>query len=108
MSSNATPAVSATPREVASEITRAWLAYFVIVTVAGIVISLLVGGVYQWLAARFMGNSPWTMRFAFMAVSIAINAPISFLAFQWAVRGKVVPATLAWATGAFTSTEDPR
>ena len=105
MSTNAMPAASATPREVAGAITRAWLAYFIIATVAAVVVSLLVGGVYQWLV-RAMPGSPGALRVAIMAVSIAINAPISFLAFQWAVRGKVVPATLAWATGAFSAAED--
>jgi uncharacterized membrane protein len=105
MSTNATPALPATPREVAGAITRAWLAYFIVATVAGVGVSLLVGGVYQWLA-RAMSGGPGTMRFAIMAVSIAINAPISFLAFQWAVRRKVVPATLAWATGTSTAAED--
>lgn len=95
---------AATPPEVASATTRAWLAYFIVVTVAGIVLSLLIGGVFQWLA-RMMDGDPLSMRLAIMAVSIAVNAPISFLAFQWAVRGKVVPATLAWALGSATGTE---
>ena len=106
MSATAGPA--ATPREVANEITRAWLAYFVVVTIAGIVLSLLIGGVFQFLV-RFMGGEPWLMRIAIMAVSIAVNAPVSFLVFQWAVRGKVVPATLAWAiSGSAPAQEESR
>ena len=95
---------AATPPEVARATTRAWLAYFIVVTIAGIVLSLLIGGVFQWLA-RMMDGDPLTMRLAIMALSIAVNAPISFVAFQWAVRGKVVPATLAWAMGSATGGE---
>jgi hypothetical protein len=105
---SATTGPAATPREVANEITRAWLAYFAVVTIAGIVLSLLVGGVFQFLV-RFMAGEPWMMRIAIMAVSIAVNAPVSFVVFQWAVRGKVVPATLAWAvSGAAPAPEDSR
>jgi hypothetical protein len=32
-----------------------------------------------------------------MLVGVVINAPISFVLFQWAVRGHVVPAILSWA-----------
>jgi hypothetical protein len=34
------------------------------------------------------------------AVSIVVNAPISYLVFQWAVRSKVLPAVVDWNTGA--------
>lgn len=107
MSANAVPAPVATPRVVAGEITRAWIAYFLVVTVAGLVLSLLVGGVYQ-LLARTLDGDPGKLRFAITAASIAVNAPVSFLAFQWAVRRNVVPATLAWATGAPAATEESR
>jgi hypothetical protein len=36
------------------------------------------------------------MRLAINAVSILVNAPVYFLAYEWAVRRKVVPAVLAW------------
>ena len=107
MSANASPAPAATPRVVAGEITRAWIAYFLIVTVAGLVLSLLVGSVFQ-LLVRTLEGDPGKLRFAIMAVSIAVNAPVSFLAFQWAVRRKVVPATLAWAAGAPPAAEAAR
>jgi hypothetical protein len=89
-------AANATPPVVAQQITRAWIGYFLVVTVAGIVLSFLVGGIFQLMVRAFEGN-PYTMRFAIMAVSILVNAPVSFLVFQWAVRSKVVPAVLAWS-----------
>jgi hypothetical protein len=92
---NTNAAANATPRAVAQQITRAWIGYFLVVTVAGIVLSILVGGIFQLLVRAFEGN-PYTMRLAITAVSILVNAPVSFLAFQWAVRRKVVPAVLAW------------
>ena len=107
MSANVSAAPAATPRVVAGEITRAWIAYFLVVTVVGLVLSLLVGGVYQ-LVARTLEGDPGKLRFAVTAVSIALNAPVSFLAFQWAVRRKVVPATLAWAAGAPAAGEASR
>jgi len=88
-------AANATPQAVAQQITRAWIGYFLVVTVAGIVISLVIGGLFQLLVRTFEGN-PYAMRFAIMAVSIAVNAPVSYLAFQWAVRSKVVPTVQAW------------
>jgi hypothetical protein len=88
-------AANATPPAVAQQITRAWIGYFVVVTVVGIVLSFLVGGIFQLMVRAFEGD-PYTMRFAIMLVSVLVNAPVSFLAFQWAVRGKVVPAVLAW------------
>ena len=94
MESNA--AANATPRAVADQITSAWVGYFLVVTVVGIVLSFVVGGIFQLLVRAFEGN-PYAMRFAIMAVSIAVNAPVSYLAFQWAVRRKVVPAVLAWS-----------
>ena len=32
-----------------------------------------------------------------MVVGVIVNAPISFVLFQWAVRSNVVPAILSWA-----------
>ena len=93
MESNA--AASATPPAVAQQITRAWIGYFVVVTVVGIVLSFVVGGLFQLIVRAFEGD-PYKMRFAITAVSILVNAPVSFLVFHWAVRGKVVPAVLAW------------
>jgi hypothetical protein len=88
-------AIAGTPPEIASAITRAWIGYFVLITIVGIVLNLALGGVYSMLAANMQGNY-WLMRIGFFAVGIAINAPISFFAFQWAVRGKVVPAIISW------------
>jgi hypothetical protein len=88
-------AAGATPRAVAQQITSAWLGYFVVVTVVAIVLSFVVSGIFGLLVRAFEGN-PYAMRFAIMAVSIALNAPVSYLAFQWAVRSKVVPAVQAW------------
>jgi hypothetical protein len=85
----------ATPRVVAQHITRAWVGYFLVVTVAGVVLSFVVGGLFQLMVRTFDGN-PYAMRFAIMAASVAVNAPVSYLAFQWAVRAKVVPAVQAW------------
>ena len=95
-------AANATPRAIAQRITSAWIGYFIVVTVVGIVISFVVSGIFGLLVRAFEGT-PYAMRFAIMAASIAINAPVSYLAFQWAVRSKVVPAVQAW-----TLTGDPQ
>ena len=87
---------NATPRAVAQQITRAWVAYFLVVTVAAIVLSFVVSAIFGLLMRAFADN-PYAMRFAIMAVSILVNAPVSYLAFQWAVRAKVVPAVQSWA-----------
>jgi len=89
-------AANATPRAVAQHITRAWVGYFLVVTVAGILLSFVVSGIFG-LLVRVFSDNPYAMRFAIMAVSIMVNAPVSYLAFQWAVRGKVVPAVQSWA-----------
>jgi len=94
-----TPAASlpaGTPREVASSITKAWLLYFIVHTVIMIVINLALGSVYAALLSSLASN-PWLMRIGYMAVGLVINAPISFVLFQWAVRSNVVPAILSWA-----------
>jgi len=39
------------------------------------------------------------MRAVFILMSVAVNAPVSFLAFQWAVRSKVLPAVIVWNLG---------
>jgi len=88
--------IAGTPTEIASAITRGWFVYFVLVTIAGIVLNVALSSVYQMLAANMQGNY-WMMRIGFFAVGISINAPVSFFAFQWAVRGKVVPAIIGWA-----------
>jgi ABC-type amino acid transport system permease subunit len=93
------PAIArATPGEVASSITRAWIAYFLVVTVVGMVLSFVIGGIFNFVARSMMDN-PMAMRMAIWTVSIVVNAPISFLVFQWAVRGKVLPAVLDWNAG---------
>ena len=99
MNANANDAPNATPREIAREITRAWFGYFIVVTIVGAVLSVLVGGIYGAVANAVGGNAV-AVRLAIIAISIVINAPISFLVFQWAVRSKVVPAILAWRAGA--------
>jgi cellulose synthase/poly-beta-1,6-N-acetylglucosamine synthase-like glycosyltransferase len=94
-----TPAASlpaGTPREVASSITTAWLLYFAVHTVIMIVVNLALGSVYTALLSSLASN-PWLMRIGYMAVGLVINAPISFVLFQWAVRSNVVPAILSWA-----------
>ena len=101
-----TPAASlpaGTPREVAASITKAWLIYFAVYTVIIIVLNLLLGGVYTAIVGAFASN-PLLMRLGFMVVGIVINAPISFVLFQWAVRGNVVPAILSWALQPDTTT----
>ena len=92
------PVAKATPGNVASSITRAWLGYFIVMAVVGIVLSLVIGGAFNYLAQTLAGN-PLAMRVSFWAVSIAVNAPISYLVFHWAVRGKVLPAVLEWNIG---------
>jgi uncharacterized membrane protein len=96
MSTPAATLPAGTPREVASSITKAWLVYFALYTVVIIVLNLLLGGVYSAIVSRFASN-PMLMRLGFMLVGVVINAPISFVLFQWAVRGHVVPAILSWA-----------
>ena len=98
MNANAYEGSLPTPREVARSITRAWIGYFIVVTVVGAVLSLLVGGIYQFVA-NAVGGSPMLVRLAIMAVGILINAPVSFLVFHWAVRGKVVPSILDVRSG---------
>ena len=93
------PAPQATPGDVARSITRAWITYFVIITVIGMVLSFVIGGIFSYVAQSMMGN-PMAMRVSIWAVSIAVNAPISFLVFHWAVRNKVLPAVLDWNAGA--------
>jgi hypothetical protein len=95
------PATRATPGTVASSITRAWLGYFVIVSVVGFVLSFIIGGIFGYLAQSMLG-SPTMMRLSIWVVSLAINAPISFIVFHWAVRGKVLPAVLEWNAGSGT------
>ena len=92
------PAVRSTPGEVAGSITRAWLTYFIIMSVVGIVLSFVIGGIFNYVAQSMTGN-PTLMRLSVWTISIAVNAPISFLVFHWAVRGKVLPAVLAWNAG---------
>jgi len=94
-----TPAASlpaGTPREVASSITKAWVLYFAVYTVIIIVLNLLLGGVYAAILSS-MASNPMLMRLGFMVVGVVVNAPISFVLFQWAVRSNVVPAILSWA-----------
>jgi hypothetical protein len=94
-----TPAASlpaGTPREVASSITRAWLLYFVVHAGIMIAVNLALGSVYGILLSSLASN-PWLMRIGYVAVGLVVNAPISFVLFQWAVRGNVVPAMLYWA-----------
>jgi len=94
-----TPAASlpaGTPREVASSITKAWLLYFAVYTVIIIVLNLLLGSVYAAILSS-MASNPMLMRLGFMVVGVIVNAPISFVLFQWAVRSNVVPAILSWA-----------
>ena len=98
MNATAPDPVNATPREIAREITRAWIGYFIVVTIVGAILSLLVGGIYGAIANAVGGNSV-AMRLSIIAVSIVINAPVSFIVFQWAVRSKVVPAILNWRAG---------
>src|SRR5574338_615918 len=88
-------AATATPRAVARQITRAWVGYFLVVTVAAIVLSVVVSAVVG-LLVRVFADNPYAMRVAIMAVSILVNAPVSYLAFPWAVRGKVVPPVQSW------------
>ena len=90
--------VAATPRQIARGITRAWIAYFIVVTIVGAVLSLLVGGVYRFVAEA-VGDNSMLVRLAIMAVSVVVNAPVSFLVFHWAVRGKVVPSILDARSG---------
>ena len=95
-----TPAATAagTPREIGRSITRAWIAYFVVITLIGIVLNLMLSGVYGLVVGSMMG-SPMLMRIGFIFIGILVNAPVSFLAFQWAVRGKVLPAIIDWNAG---------
>jgi hypothetical protein len=46
-----------------------------------------------------MMGSPMMMRMSIWVVSIIVNAPISYLVFQWAVRSKVLPAVIVWNVG---------
>ena len=96
MGTPATSLPAGTPPEVASSITRAWLLYFVVHTVILMVINLALGSVYTALLSSLASN-PWLMRIGYMAVGLVINAPISFVLFQWAVRSNVVPAILSWS-----------
>ena len=99
MNAPAAAATNATPAQVASSITRAWITYFLVVTVIGMVLSFVIGGIFSYVAQSMMG-SPMAMRMSIWAVSLLINAPISFLVFHWAVRNKVLPAVLDWNAGA--------
>ena len=95
---NASPATQATPGEVAGSITRAWLGYFIVMAVVGLVLSIVIGGIFNFLA-RSMTGSPAMMQLSIWATSLLIHAPISWLVFHWAVRGKVLPAVLLWNAG---------
>lgn len=97
MNAQVTP--NATPAQVASSITRAWIAFFIVISVVGFVLSFVVGGIFGFLA-QSMSSNPMLMRMSVWIVSLAINAPISFLVFHWAVRNKVLPAVLDWNAGA--------
>jgi hypothetical protein len=90
--------VNATPGDVARSITRAWLAYFIVVSIIGMVLSFVIGGIFTYVATSMMG-SPMMMRMSIWVVSIIVNAPISYLVFQWAVRSKVLPAVIVWNVG---------
>jgi hypothetical protein len=46
-----------------------------------------------------MMGSPTMMRISLWTVSLLVNAPISYLVFQWAVRSKVLPAVVEWNAG---------
>ena len=96
---NAPAATTATPAQVGSSITRAWIAYFLTVTVIGLVLSFVIGGIFSYVA-QLTGSSPMMMRMSIWAVSLLINAPISFVVFTWAVRRKVLPAVMEWNAGA--------
>ena len=104
MSIPAASVSSGTPREVASSITKAWLLYFVVYTVIIIVLNLVLGSVYA-AVVRVLAGNPMLMRIGFMMVSVVVNAPISFVLFQWAVRSNVVPAILGWAMTPETTTQ---
>jgi hypothetical protein len=93
------PAVAnATPGDIARSITRAWLVYFIAVSVIGFVLSFVIGGIFTYLATSMMG-SPTMMRISLWTVSLLVNAPVSYLVFQWAVRSKVLPAVVEWNAG---------
>ena len=96
---NAPTPVTATPAQVGSSITRAWIAYFLVVTVIGMVLSFVIGGIFNYVASSMMGMGPMSMRIGIWTLSLLINAPISFLVFTWAVRRKVLPAVLEWNAG---------
>ena len=95
---NAPSPVAATPAQVGSSITRAWLVYFIVVSVVGFVLSFVIGGIFNYIASS-MTSSPTALRLSVWIVSLMINAPISFLVFTWAVRSKVLPAVLDWNVG---------
>jgi sorbitol-specific phosphotransferase system component IIBC len=96
MSTHAASLPAGTPREVASSITKAWLLFFAVHTVIMIAVNLALGSVYAALLSSLASN-PLLMRLGYMVVALVVNAPISFVLFQWAVRGNVVPAILSWA-----------
>jgi len=90
--------VNATPGGVARSITSAWLVYFLTMAVVGMLLSFIIGGIFTYMASM-LGSSPTMMRISVWVVSIIVNAPISYLVFQWAVRSKVLPAVILWNTG---------
>ena len=98
MNTTAPAAANATPGDIARSITRAWLGYFIVMSVVGIVLSFVIGGIFAYLATSLY-SSPMMMRMSVWAVSIVVNAPISYLVFQWAVRSKVLPAVILWNAG---------
>jgi hypothetical protein len=95
---NAQVTTNATPAQVASSITRAWIGFFIAISLVGFVLSLVIGSIFSLLAQSMSGN-PLLMRLSIWVVSVAINAPLSFLLFHWAVRNKVLPAVLDWNAG---------
>ena len=98
MNTPAPVVANATPGDIARSITRAWLLYFIVVSIIGFVLSFVIGGLFTYLATS-MSGSPTMMRMSFWGVSLLVNAPISYLVFQWAVRSKVLPAVVLWNAG---------
>ena len=50
MNTTAPAAANATPGDIARSITRAWLGYFIVMSVVGIVLSFVIGGIFAYLA----------------------------------------------------------
>lgn len=73
---------------------KAWLAFFLVATIGGLVAGALLGGIAGFILAALNGGDPHVVaenRFLFQAGGFLLGIPISFFSYQWSVSRFVLP-----------------